>query len=146
MIESQEHLCLRADKFESIGGRLSAVEERLENLENIKEAVTRLATLAEVSHEQNKDRDNLIRQQSDALVSVKEFIAEQKVILEKMNAKIDKTDNKVEELSQKMENHNLETVKIFSFDVWEFIKTKAIPSLIGAGVVYILLNADKIFK
>lgn len=142
----QEHVCIRADKFESIEGRLSTVEERLDNLDSIKDAVTRLTTLTEINHDQNKERDNLIRQQSDALISVKEFIAEQKVILEKMNVKIDKTDNKVEELSQKMENHNLESVKIFSFDVWEFIKTKAIPLLLGAGVAYILLNSDKIFK
>lgn len=146
MGDNQEHVCWRTDKFDSIEGRLNTVEERLDNLESIKEAVTRLTTLAEVSHEQNRERDGLIRQQSDALVNVKEFIAEQKVILEKMNAKIDKTDNKVEELSQKMENHNLETVKIFSFDVWGFIKTKAIPALLGAGVVYFLLNANKIFK
>lgn len=112
-------------------------------------ALMRFATLFEAQLEVTKEQGQQLKYLSETLVKVSENLTESRDTLRKLNDKMDKIEDKTIDLDTKMTTfqlaEKLNNINIGKIDILEMIK-KTIPYIIGAGILYFILNASSIVK
>jgi len=118
------------------GDIISVLKRDIENLFAIKDIVIELKTLITMQTEQNKKQDEMLKQQSEAMIKISDTVTHQSQILKRLNQKFD-------ELDLRVQNQKLEDLKDGSVSLNSILKSiidKALPPILVAGLTYLIIE------
>lgn len=101
------------EKVIELSVEVKNLKEKVDNLDGISTALTKMSTILEIQVQDNKDRDKLIGKISESLTSVLQVTAEQSKSLERLNDNIQETNNRLDDMDKRMsEEHKSDSISI----------------------------------
>ena len=88
------------EKFKVSNHRIDDLEQKVDNLSAINATLIELKLLSEQNVASNKDRDEMLKSHSEALIQVSNTLININKQFEETNIKIEKTDEKIKELNK----------------------------------------------
>ena len=112
------------------------LENRVDDLSDIKNAIVRLTVLQEEQIKLNKEVSNTLKEMNEEIKTTRDEVKEIKVEVQDTKVEVKNTTNKVNGLEEQIINIDNKS----KIDLLELFKQYAIPVVMGGGIVYFILQ------
>jgi chromosome segregation ATPase len=139
--------CSKGDKIDRIESDVNLINERLnrhsDKIDKISDNNLVLETILRRLEEDGKEQKQTNAMMNNTLLSVQSAMTEITYNIKELNTGLAETNKRVDSANEKLYKVDEKT----KVDVWELIKSKAIPFLFGGGCIYGLAEFFKqLFK
>lgn len=137
--------CVKKDKIERLEIDVTNINERLnrhsEKIDKISDNNLVLETILKRLEEDGKEQKSVNELLNKSMLSIQAAMTEITYNIRELNTGLTNTNKKVSDMDFKL--HNIDNKS--KIDIWEVIKSKAIPFLFGGGCIYGVIELIKYF-
>lgn len=131
------------EKDKSTNKRIDSMEAKVDDITDVKIAITKISTSMEYLVEHNKKQDILNEKQNETLDKINQNLNELNEGQRTLNNKVEKLERRVDENENK---HKIDTRDIEKEKNINILKKWGVPFSVGIAIGTILLQAIQIFK